>query len=267
MKFPNPSRIVLLIGIVGGLLVQSSCANAADPVRLDVPYVPTPQAVVDRMLELGEVDSEDYVIDLGSGDGRIPVTAASRYRARALGVDIDPQRIREAEQYAREARVSDRVEFRQEDLFQTPIAEATVLTMYLLPSVNLKLRPRILEELKPGTRVVSHAFNMGDWEPDQRDLVQNRSVFLWIVPARVAGEWRVTGGAQPFTLTLEQKYQKVTGSARVGGRTVPLSNVELTGDELRFQLGDLPYVGRVRDGMMEALSADGAVPNWRAIRE
>jgi SAM-dependent methyltransferase len=151
---------------------------------LDVPYVPTPQSVVDRMLEIANVSGSDYVIDLGSGDGRIPITAAKRYGAKALGVEIDPERIKEANLKAQAAGVTDKVEFRQQDLFETDISKATVLTMYLLPRVNMQLRPRILTELKPGTRVVSHAFDLGDWKPDRVEKVGARTIYFWTVPSR-----------------------------------------------------------------------------------
>jgi 2-polyprenyl-3-methyl-5-hydroxy-6-metoxy-1,4-benzoquinol methylase len=151
---------------------------------LDVPYVPTPQTVVDKMLEMANVSGDDYVIDLGSGDGRIPITAAKRYGAEAMGVDLDPARIKEAKANAKGAGVDDKVEFRQQDLFETDISKATVLTMYLLPKVNMQLRPRILSELKPGTRVVSHAFDMGDWKAERTEKVDGRTIYFWTVPSR-----------------------------------------------------------------------------------
>jgi precorrin-6B methylase 2 len=234
-------------------------------VKLDVPYVPTPQEVVDRMLELGEVGPEDFVIDLGSGDGRIPVTAASRFGAEALGVDIDPQRIQEAEANARDAGVDGRVEFRQQDLFQTPINEASVLTMYLLPSVNVKLRPRLLEELQPGTRVVSHAFDMGEWEPDHHEMIEHRNIYLWIVPAQVEGHWRVEG-QRSFSIDLQQNFQRISGRAEIGQRSVNLQEAELQGDRIRFTVDGRRYVGRVKDNVIEAEAEDGAVSNWRATR-
>jgi hypothetical protein len=163
--------------------------------RLAVHYVPTPQQVVDKMLEMAEVGKDDYVVDLGSGDGRIPITAAKKFGINAMGVDLDPQRISEAKANAVNARVADKVEFRNEDLFKTDFSKATVLTMYLLPSINRKLRPRILSELKPGTRVVSHAFDMGDWTPHKTAQVDGRTVYLWIVPEKGA----VIGGDKQST--------------------------------------------------------------------
>lgn len=158
---------------------------------LDVPYVPTPTSVVNRMLQLARVNANDVVYDLGSGDGRIPITAVKEYGVqRAVGIDIDPQRIREANQNAQQAGVSDRVEFRQQDLFETDLSNASVVTLYLLRDVNLRLRPKLLRELKPGTRIVSHAFDMGDWKPDQTVNVDGRTVYLWTVPEKAAENLR-----------------------------------------------------------------------------
>jgi phospholipid N-methyltransferase len=168
---------------------NSSVATAPPPtteVTPEVPYVPTPQAVVDRMLQIANVNSNDVVYDLGSGDGRIPITAVQEYNAqRAVGVDIDPERVREANQNAQQANVTDNVEFRQQDLFETDLSEATVVTLYLLPEVNLRLRPKLLSELAPGTRIVSHAFDMGDWSPEQVEEVNGKTIYYWTVPENV----------------------------------------------------------------------------------
>jgi 2-polyprenyl-3-methyl-5-hydroxy-6-metoxy-1,4-benzoquinol methylase len=153
------------------------------PVRKDVPYVPTPEAVVERMLEMAGVTSKDVVYDLGCGDGRI-VIAAARRGARGVGIDIDPERIRESKANAAAEGVSQRVKFAVQDLFETDMSEATVVTLYLLSSVNLKLRPKLLSELKPGTRIVSHAFDMGDWKPEQTAEVDGNRIYFWIVPER-----------------------------------------------------------------------------------
>jgi SAM-dependent methyltransferase len=152
----------------------------------EVPYVRTPQVVVERMLQIANVGSNDVVYDLGSGDGRIPITAVQQYNAkRAVGIDINPQRIREANQNAQQANVTDRVEFIEQDLFETDLSDASVVTLYLLPDVNLRLRPKLLSELKPGTRVVSHSFDMGDWEPDQVEQVEGRTIYYWTIPESV----------------------------------------------------------------------------------
>jgi SAM-dependent methyltransferase len=172
--------------ILGAAGVSRLMADTKAPPKLDVPYVPTPNDVVDRMLQLARVGPDDYLIDLGCGDGRIPVTAAQRFGISAYGVDIDPVRIAEARENARQAGVADKVRFEVRNLFQTDISRASVLTLYLLPHVNLELRPRILSELKPGTRVVSHQFDMGDWYPERTEKIGARSIHLWTVPATKA---------------------------------------------------------------------------------
>ncbi len=170
----------LLIAFCAAAFVQPQGAVAQD---LDVPYVPTSQEVVDAMLELGKVTKDDVLYDLGCGDGRIVVTAARQYGTTGTGVDIDPERIEEANANAREANVADKVKFVEGNLFDVDLSDATVVTLYLLPSVNLKLRPK-LQQLKPGTRIVSHAFDMGDWKPDQTVQVGGSTIFLWTVPQR-----------------------------------------------------------------------------------
>lgn len=242
------------------LLTAAPAVAQSAPRSLDVPYVPTPQVVVDRMLEIAQVTSTDYVIDLGSGDGRIPVTAAARYGAKAMGVDLNPQRIAEANENARDAKVTDRVTFANQDLFATEIGEASVLTMYLLPSVNMRLRPRLFDELAPGTRVVSHAFDMEDWEPDQRELVDGRSVYLWIIPARVAGTWRVSG-TTPMTLELEQHHQMLSGTARRAGQALPITDGRVRGNTVTFTVDGTTYSGTLTQG---AIAGDGG--NWHALR-
>ena len=165
-------------------LLASGCLFLAPALSRDVPFVPTPERVVEKMLEVAQVGPKDVVYDLGSGDGRIVIAAAKKHGARAVGIDIDPERIKEARDNARRAGVSDRVEFRQEDLFKADFREATVVTMYLLTGVNQKLRPKLLAELKPGTRLVSHAFDMGDWKPAQTYKVGTSTVYYWVVPER-----------------------------------------------------------------------------------
>ena len=150
----------------------------------DVPFVPTPEKVVERMLEVAKVGPNDVVYDLGSGDGRIVIAAAKKHGARGVGIDIDPERVQEARENARRAGVANRVEFRQGDLFEADIRDATVVTIYLLSGINMKLRPKLIAELKPGTRVVSHAFDMGDWKPDGSAKVGTSTVYYWVIPER-----------------------------------------------------------------------------------
>lgn len=162
--------------------VAPNSATEAPTRSPDVVYVPTPTSVVNEMLRLANVKSNDVVYDLGSGDGRIVIAAAKDRGARGIGIDINPQRVREANENAQKAGVTDRVEFRQQDLFQTDFRDATVVTLYLLPELNVKLRPKLLSELKPGTRIVSHAFDMGDWKPEKVVEVDGRTVYYWMVP-------------------------------------------------------------------------------------
>ena len=243
--------------LVAGTVIPISTAGAQGP-PLDVPYVPTPQEVVDKMLEMAKVGPNDYLVDLGSGDGRIPVTAAKRFGTRGFGVDLNPQRVKEAIANAKEANVSDKVRFVEGDLFKTDFSQATVLTLYLLPSVNLRLRPVILDVLKPGTRVVSHAFDMGDWFADKMEMVDHRSVYFWIVPARVEGNWQVSdtrSGALSFTVALSQKYQELLGNAVIGGNSVPVIGGKLEGDRIFFEVAvdgqNRRFQGRVEGGRIE----------------
>lgn len=219
--------------------------EAAEP---RVPYVPTPQAVVDRMLEIAKVGPQDYLIDLGSGDGRIVITAAKKFGTRGFGVDIDPERVDESNENARRAGVADRVAFYQRNLFETDLDEATVITMYLLPRVNLELRPKLLA-LKPGTRIVSHDFSMDAWQPDQHIVLEapqkfggaggKSDIYFWEVPARVAGRWTwrsaVSGVDHAYEVSLEQRYQVISGMARMNGRPAKLDRAELRGDDIHLE--------------------------------
>ena len=172
-------------GVLGLQLPAAIAQAPAAPRRQpDVIFVPTPNAVVDKMLEMAGVTAADVVYDLGSGDGRIPITAAQRYGARGVGIDINPARIEEARANAKQARVEDKVRFIEGDLFEASIGEATVVSLYLLNTLNAKLRPKLLRDLKPGTRVVSHAFNMGDWQPERTEVVDYSTLYLWRIPAR-----------------------------------------------------------------------------------
>jgi ribosomal protein L11 methylase PrmA len=177
--------LVLVFAVIAAAAAPSAGQTAPAALRSpDVIFVPTPQEVVDAMLKLAKVGPNDVVYDLGSGDGRIPITAAKTYGARGVGIDIDPQRIREATENLKTAGVGDKVKFLNQDLFTTPIGEATVVTLYLLPSLNLKLLPKLNAELKPGTRVVSHAFDMGEIKPQQTLNVNGRTVYFWTVPIK-----------------------------------------------------------------------------------
>jgi len=235
---------------------------------LDVPYVPTSEETVHRMLELADVQSEDYLIDLGSGDGRIVVAAARDWGVqRALGIDLDPERITEANANAKAAGVEDRVRFEQGDLFDKDFSDADVLTMYLLPTVNLRLRPVILEDLRPGTRVVSHAFDMGDWAPDKTIVVNSRNVYKWVVPARVGGTWTVTDAdGKTFTIELKQEYQTVGGTAVIERRVFPLAYASLNGSRLDFTVQGKHYSGEVDGDRIHASTGKLVESGWHAQR-
>lgn len=221
-----------------GLAVLALAATCVGAQPFDVPYVSTPQIVVEEMLRLAAVGKDDFLIDLGSGDGRIAITAASHFGARALGVDIDPGRIAESRENAKAAGVSGRVEFVNGNLFDLDLSPASVVTMYLLPELNLRLRPKLLETLKPGTRVVSHAFTMGDWKPDRHVAVE-RNIYLWTIPATVAGRWRLEAdlpgvGQRSYQLEVRQKYQEILPVAKSDDATHPVWEAKLEGTSIRF---------------------------------
>jgi SAM-dependent methyltransferase len=243
----------------GGIAPFNPAPVAPSELDLDVPYVPTPRPVVEAMLDLAELTPSDYLIDLGSGDGRI-VVAAARRGARALGVDIDPARVSEGYAAAQLANVQQRTSFRRQDIFETPIREATVVTTYLLPAINMRLRPRLLTELRPGTRLVTHAFAMGDWRPDEHRVIDGRDIYLWIVPAAAEGTWTLTDGNARSVLTLNQLFQRVGGTLTGGGRTLELTDVALRGTRLSFTAGGRTYVGRIEDNR---IVGEGG---WSAVR-
>ncbi len=223
----------------------------------NAPYVPTPQSTVDRMLELAKVGPNDFVIDLGSGDGRIPITAAKRFGARAVGIEIEADLIEKSRFDARWAGVADRVTFKIEDLFTTDLRPATVLTLYLFRELNIQLRPRILEQMKPGTRVVTHDWDMGEWEPDVSvvspapdkpvGLDRNSKVFLWYIPARLEGRWRLETTLAPgraATVTLAQTFQRFEGGLDDQGARAEVAGGRARGTALQFSVpGASPWSG------------------------
>jgi SAM-dependent methyltransferase len=217
----------------------------------DVVWVPTPQVVVDKMLDMAKVTPADFVIDLGSGDGRTVITAAKR-GAKALGIEYNPEMVELSKRAAQAEGVASRAAFVKADLFQSDFSKATVITMFLLPDINLKLRPKILE-LKPGTRIVSNTFTMGEWLADETVTLENGcsgswcTSLLWIVPAQVAGTWQIPQGE----LRLRQSFQKLTGTLRTTeGRTVPIEG-KMRGDEIGFTAGGREYRGRVNGKLIE----------------
>jgi hypothetical protein len=217
------------------------------------------------MLNMAKVTAKDYVVDLGSGDGRTVITAAKR-GAKALGIEYDPEMVALSQKNAAAAGVSDRATFMKADLFTTDFSNATVVTMFLLPAINMKLRP-ILLDMKPGTRVVSNSFTMEDWEADETTTIPNCdrwcTALFWIVPAKVEGSWRLAQGE----LALTQKFQNVTGTIQASGNTVPIVNGKLRGAAITFSVGAAQYSGRVNGNVMQGTATSGGTTtNWRATR-
>ena len=232
----------------------------------DVVWVPTPQALVDKMLDMAKVTPKDYVIDLGSGDGRTVITAAKR-GARALGIEYNPDMVELSQRNAAKEGVSDKATFMKADLFESDFSQATVITMFLLPEINLKLRPKILD-MKPGTRVVSNSFTMGEWVDDQTATIGNDctswcTAHLWIVPAKVDGTWRLAQGE----LTLKQEFQMISGTLKSGGNTTQITAGRLRGNEISFTAGGMQYSGRVNGNTMGGTAKSRAsTGKWNATR-
>ncbi|HKM27857.1 MAG TPA: class I SAM-dependent methyltransferase [Thiopseudomonas sp.] len=203
--------------------------------ELDVIFVPTDELVVEAMLKMAAVTKDDVLYDLGCGDGRIVVAAAMERGARAIGVDMDPRRIAEANALASTIGVEDRVEFLQEDLLTVDFSEATVLTLYLLPSLNVKLKARILTELKPGTRIIAHAFNMGRWQPDAKRAMGGVYLYKWVVPAPLQGTWEwLSAEGQVYRVVLDQTFQMLSGQAWIDGEQVELVEAKVLGSRVRL---------------------------------
>jgi hypothetical protein len=237
----------------------------------DVIWVPTPESLIERMLDMAHVTADDYLVDLGSGDGRTVIAAAKR-GVKALGIEYNPDMVALSHANAERAGVTERARFVQGDVFATDFSQASVVTMYLLSSLNIKLRPTLLK-MKPGTRVVSHAFNMGDWSPDETATVNGYTAYLWIVPANVRGRWQASGPTGPFELVLDQTYQKLAGRVS-GSRLAPnVGDPILEGDKIRFTLLDdagrfVRFQGTVKGDTMEgtAETPAGAQARWSARR-
>lgn len=262
----------------------------------DVEFVPTPQEVVLEMLKTAKVTPNDLVYDLGCGDGRIVITAAKVFGARGVGVDIDPVRIKQSNENARKAGVADRVKFIEGDLFAVNLSEATVVTLYLTPELNLQVQPKLFRELKPGTRILSHDFDMGNWKPDHTGLIRNvgyhypdlsyvrdAPYYYWVIPANVAGTWRwslpVEGADRQYTLRLDQKFQEVSGLVDVKGEEANIDGARLIGDQLSFTLRrqidrqevGIHFSGRVSGNTIKGSAVVQGGPfagqyDWRAKR-
>jgi hypothetical protein len=256
-----------------GIGVQAQQAQQTKPFQpevgqpgKDVVWVPTPQALVDKMLDMAKVTAQDYVIDLGSGDGRTVITAAKR-GARALGIEYNPDMVELSTANAAKEGLAGKAKFIKADLFETDFSQATVITMFLLPDINLKLRPIILE-MKPGTRVVSNSFTMGEWTADETATVDEGctswcTALFWIVPAKVDGKWQLGGGE----LALTQEFQMLSGTLILNGRSTPVSNAKMRGDQITFSAGSTIYTGSVKGNAMEGTArTNGSSVAWSATR-
>jgi len=264
-------HFICSFAIVFNLLITATSGYAQDTDRdftprsgqsgKDVVWVPTPQMLVDTMLGMAKVTSADYVIDLGSGDGRLVITAAKR-GATALGIEYNPNMVELARRSALEEGVSDKATFAQADIFESDFSKATVLTLFLLSDLNLKLRPVILD-MKPGTRIVSNTFSMSDWEPDQTVRLNEptswTTAHLWIVPAKVEGIWRLNDGQINFT----QDFQKITGTLTLGNKEMKLIG-KLDGDKISFSSEGIVYTGTVKGNVMSGTRTGDSA--WEASR-
>ncbi len=261
------SLVLSIVFATSGALAQSGKSAYQPQVGQegkDVIWVPTPQALVDKMLDMANVTANDFVIDLGSGDGRTVITAA-KLGATALGIEYNPDMVELSKRNAAREGVSAKATFRKADLFESDLSQATVITMFLLPDINLRLRPKILD-LKPGTRIVSNSFTMGDWEADDTVVATEGCAaycraYLWIVPAKVEGNWRLADGE----LTLKQTYQMLDGTLVRGGKSIQIANGKMHGDEILFNADGVLYAGRVTSsGDMEGTVSTGG--QWKATR-
>ncbi len=270
----------LFLSAVAWVLAGSAIAAAPGALPdIPTPYLPSTEIAVDEMLRLAGTGPDDLVVDLGSGDGRVVIAAARDYGARGLGIEIDPKLVAESEANARRAGVAERVAFRQGDVLVADYRGATVVTLYLLPGLVDKLKPRLLSELRPGTRIVAHDYGFSDWKPD-RSVVVSKTYHLYLVPAAVAGRWRLNAalpeGEREFDFELEQHYQEIRGGARVAGGYLPAFEARLAGDRIAFVLVESGashrFEGKVQSTLlMEGTVRSGPGPNpaagsWRATR-
>jgi SAM-dependent methyltransferase len=264
----------------GGTLYSPHQASAKEKSELDVPYEPTSYGIAAEMLNMANVTSEDLIYDLGCGDGRIVIMAAKERGTKGVGVDMDPVRIRESRENAERAGVTRLVRFFEQNLFETDISNATVVMLYLWPEVNLKLRPRLLKMLRPGTRIVSHSHTMGEWGDDATREVEGHTLHFFVVPANVTGTWRwIDSEKQRNSLLLTQKFQKVKGSLTIREETYAVTNQSLRGDRLLFSVERnrqgtkdvLSFEGRVSGDTIEGGIAQGGtgrtVSRWKATRD
>ena len=282
VKKNTVSLVILILGAMlwGNILQSRHEASAKEKRELDVPYEPTTHGIAEEMLKMAKVTSRDLVYDLGCGDGRIVIMAAKERGAKGVGVDMDADRIRESRENAERAGVTQLVRFCEQNLFETNISDATVVMLYLWPEVNLKLRPRLLKELKPGTRVVSHSHTMGEWADDATREVEGHTLHFFVIPANVSGRWYWVGPeGKRYSLQLAQKFQKVKGSITIGEETFPITNCSLQGSNLSFSVErnwpgaqeTLSFQGTILantiDGRIMQGGSGSAVRRWQAARE
>lgn len=273
------SRVFLRLAVAGalaGALAGCSEVDVEIPVsRTNAPYVPTPYSTVHKMLDLAKAGPGDVIYDLGSGDGRIPISAVERYGvARATGIEINPELVRISNENAKKAGVADRARFMTADIFKTDFSDATIVTLYLLQDLNIELQPRLLKELKPGTRIVSHRFDLGSWPHDGYASIDENpplsnladddanSLFLWIVPADASGRWLLTAGGETFPLRLSQVFQEVEGTIEAFGRAAKLDEGRLTGERFRFAAEAMRGERRVPlrfDGLVKGRAMTGTL--------
>ena len=239
----------------------------------DVIWVPTPEEVVERMLTMAQVGPNDFVVDLGSGDGRTVIMAAKKFGARSLGVEYNPDMVKLSQENAQKAGVAERAQFRRADIFATDFSQASVITLYLLPGLNMKLRPTILA-MKPGTRVASHSFTMEDWEADEVSTLDGRRAYFWIVPANVMGTWSLEAGGQKADISLEQTFQKINGTVALGGMQAGLREARMRGPQISFAYVDQAGVrrdfsGEVNGRQMQGTFRDdkGQEGRWSAAKK
>ena len=267
------SVIFLISSITASLQAQENqSANGFVPQvgqqGKDVVWVPTPQELVNKMLNIAKVTPDDYVIDLGSGDGRTVITAA-KIGAKATGIEYNPDMVALSKENAKKEGVGDKAEFIQADLYETDLSKATVITMFLLPEINLKLRPRLLD-LKPGTRIVSNTFTMGEWEADQEVTTEENwnswnTAYLWIIPAKVGGKWKLGNEELEFT----QEYQFIKGTLKKGAKSISIADGRLEGNSITFTTGNEKYSGTVGDKIIKGTVTDtsaGTKSDWIATR-
>ncbi len=248
-RLPVIALMMMLCGFSIGAAIAQEYEPSIGQEGKDVIWVPTTNELIEAMLDAAKVTPADYVMDLGSGDGRIVIAAAKR-GARAKGFEFNPDMVELSKRNAEKAGVTDKASFVQADIFESDFSQATVITMYLLPQLNLRLRPTILS-LKAGTRVVSNSFSMGEWEADQTLDVDGRTAYLWYVPAKVEGTWTLKMNPGSGELKLVQAFQKITGTLALNGKELPLTNETLEGDQIRFTAGGKDYSGRVSGNKIE----------------